>query len=90
MANSNGNAEILVEHAPVIAHIQCVTNPDGSFKFQFLSTTVVNGRKCGRFSWHPDLLDEVKRFCRRHNILRKHFKNQPRDSKAPLLPPDFG
>lgn len=90
MANSNGSAEVLVEHAPVIAHVQCVKNPDGSFKYQFLSTALVNGRKCGRFLYHPDLLEEVSRYNRRHNILRKHFKNQPRDSKAPLLPPDFG
>lgn len=75
MANSeNGTATALVEHAATISHLQCVTNPDGSFKFQFKKLVVINSRKYGLFVLHPELYDEVKRFDRKMKANSKALK----------------
>lgn len=80
MAKSQGHAEILVEHAPTITHLQCVLNQDDSFKFQLIDTVVLNGRSYGRFIPHPELFTYVKRFDRKFKATRKRLKEQLRHS----------
>lgn len=88
MANSNATA--LVEHAATITHLQCVDNPDGSHKFQFLKHVVRNGRKYGLFAMHDELFAEVKRFDIRMKANSKKLKAIARYSSTLHAPDSAG